>query len=130
MTRFFVGWATVEIEAVRWVVNRCMTKSLKGFFFFFRTHGHETYNLFSPESHLGVIETMMVIIATGAIYETMATVKLTSNVALELFVRFELRGILLNRWGNIVFTRPLFRFGGSLFGLGVTVSNFRLMRHK
>jgi len=40
-----------------------------------------------------MIETTMVIMATGAIYEAMTKVKFTSNLALKLFVSFELRSI-------------------------------------
>ena len=70
----------------------------------------------------------MVIMAAGVIYEAMSTVQLTSSLALQLFVSFQLHSVLVaRRWGNIILPSPLLRLAGRAFGLTVTVSRFHRM---
>jgi hypothetical protein len=80
--------------------------------------GYRSYNLFSPERHLGVIETAMVVVAAGAIDKAMSMMQLASDCTLELFVRFQLRSIFLT-WsrGDIVFASPLLCLADGVFGL-------------
>ena len=83
--------------------------------------GCRTHYLFSPEGHLGVIKTAMVVVAAGTIYKTMSMMQLTSNCALKQFVTFQLCRCFITfvtcSWGDIVFTSPLLCLAGGVFGL-------------
>jgi len=81
---------------------------------------YSAYNLFGPESHLSMVETTVIIIATGAIYKAMSAVKFTSNLALKLFVSFELCSILIAwSWRNVIFASPLFVFAAAVVRLAL-----------
>ena len=105
--RFF-GWATIEIETMRWIIYSCLTQRLQGIHFRARWNiKQDTYNFLGPETHLGMVKMAVVIMTTHTVHKTMSAVHLASSTGLELLVSLQLGVTEVVAWRDIVLPLPL-----------------------
>ena len=112
MARFF-GWAAIKVKTVGWIVDGCLTERL---LIRYLTHycisliKRGTHNFLSPEAHLRMIKTAMIVMTTHTIDEAMSAVRFTSRISLQQLVGFQLGITVLVSWRNIILALPFLRF--------------------